>query len=397
MNNLDNKPCVSCKEAIHAQASKCPHCQSSQNPPSTWSKATTILTNAGKLLVVFSLVFGVDKLNTLVNDVQQRREAVTELLAAARMQRDFLEHPSAWQLLEQARGLDASSENLRREQVLLAMDWVRFAWRQKGGANYNDILEPLLPSLQRGAISDIDHIAASALAHIGWANTLRSKDNPGKQYEIDRYFKTALEREPKNLYANVMRGQWLLLEQAREEGSLDAAIQHFHTAEALKQKPDWVRQSFFTALTSGFPDSRVDAVTIREANRLRTTGQELALNLKTRIVKKFRTAADKKAEVWLETVSKQISPAELVACYQWLSQDIDFVQDAPSNIPTGFHDYILGRLWEHAGDFEKAFDHYRGAADRLHRSSVLRIYDTGLKAAFIRIGKEDWLSEHPIN
>lgn len=397
MNDLEHKPCVSCKEPIRADAGKCPHCQSSQNPPSAWSRVSTILTNAGKLLVVFSLVFGAEKLNTLVNDIQQRHEAVTELLAAARMQREFQEHASAWQLLEQARALEASSESLRREQVLLAMDWVRDAWRQKGGANYNDILEPLLPSLQRGAIADDTHIAASSLAHIGWANYLRARDNPGIRYEIDRYFQRALEQEPNNLYANVMRGQWLLNDQTTEEASLKAAMEHFHTAEALGQQTDWVRRSMFTALTAtGWPIAHIDAVLIREANRLRSSGQALPLDLKKRIVKQFRSVADEDVDAWLATVDEQISPSELVDCYLWLGQDIDFERDAPSNIPVGFNDYILGRLWEHAGDPEKAFEHYRNAADRLHRSSILRIRDWALPAAFERIGKEDWLREHPL-
>ena len=72
-----------------------------------------------------------------------------------------------------------------------------------------DVSDPAEPVLARGAASSDDRRAANALAHLGWADFLRSREG-AMGLDPPRYYRQAIQRDPQNVYAHAMWGHDLI-------------------------------------------------------------------------------------------------------------------------------------------------------------------------------------------
>jgi hypothetical protein len=126
------------------------------------------------------------------------------------------------------------------------------------------------PTLAAAAVAADDRRAADALAHLGWADFLRSRDGAGGLYPV-RYYQQAIQRDPHNPYAHAMWGHYIL----QGGGSMKEASEHFAQALASPLARAYVRRIQIAALLWG-RDSDLENEVVRVANDMRVHAETLA-------------------------------------------------------------------------------------------------------------------------
>jgi hypothetical protein len=210
----------------------------------------------GGVTAVLSLIFGLRQITQIVSDVRERQRQVAELSKIGKLQQGAADYESAWGSFEQALKtaesggqlakltgqLSAERRELRKAQEDLAMEWAENA-RPSRGQTFSDVVDKVVPVLNRGITSASGARKADLLAHFGWANFLRSRDgrqdlNPEQQY------REALEIDPTNPYAHAHWGHWNLW---RSEKKMEEARGHFSAAIAAGRARGYVRKIQFAA------------------------------------------------------------------------------------------------------------------------------------------------------
>jgi TolA-binding protein len=210
----------------------------------------------GGITAVLSLIFGLRQITQIVSDVRERQRQVAELSKIAKLQQGAADYESAWASFEQASKtaesggqlakltgqLSEERRELRQAQEDLAMEWLENA-RPSRGQTFSDVVDKLVPVLNRGIANASGARKGDLLAHFGWANFLRSRDgrqdlNPEQQY------REALEIDPMNPYAHAHWGHWNLW---RSEKKIEEARRHFSTAIASGRARGYVRKIQFAA------------------------------------------------------------------------------------------------------------------------------------------------------
>jgi len=364
--NKTQTHCVACMEEIRDGARVCPHCHSPQSPQ-RWKGIGTLLKWIGGVTAIISLVLGVWQANKIFVDWSDRKSSVDQFLKAADFQLDLMDYPGSWQIIQECLALDAMSPKALLKEVQVAMAWVRDPMRHKGEKKYSEIVAPLMPALYRGAVLDDNRIAADALAHIGFANFLRSIGSDSK-YEIDEYFRRSTQKNPRNIYAHAFWGYWILNrlnQKDYERDKLEIAMEHFdkarNSAQSSKDR-EFVYKRTLGALVTTYA-KRADVEAIKLANELRNNNEEIEPEVKSACIALFRTleVAQFTEGEFLDRLYKKLSPKDVLATYIWLSEGIDFEHDEPFGMPIGRHTLVRALLKEGAGHLQGALDDYRAA------------------------------------
>lgn len=272
---------------------------------------------------------------------------VDGLIKAARLQREAKDYEGGWKLLSDALKLQPESLEVKREQVQLAMDWLRNIHALEPHT-FTEYVNQVLPSLYEGAGRETGTLAADIYAHIGWANFLKFRDND-RHLEIEEQYKKALSLDPDNPYAHTMWGHWILSE--KEDGKLSEAQQHFASALKTGRDRPYVRELQFTALQWG--EKIEDEIeSIRVGNEMRKNGEVLPLKIKESILegvylRRFRE------EIW-NRLPSILPPAEHLATFNWFTDGVERLK----RFPYSYEALIQARLTEAAGDYAKALSLY---------------------------------------
>jgi hypothetical protein len=335
----------------------------------------SVLKWIGGLAALLTLAIGVKQVGDIVTEWRDREVAVKQFVQAARMQTDLRDYPGAWQVIQHGLTIAPASHIALEQQVEVAMAWLRDIWRQKGKKAYSDIIDPLMPTLYRGAVSGDTEHRADVLAHIGWANHLRLRDKRAF-YEVDEFFRHALERNPTNTYAHLFWGYWILYRENQEkyEGDrLEIAKRHFAAAVKTEKHRQYVNNWRLLALSRTYVTG-ADVETIRAANELRQRNQQLASWVRSAVLERFsglyRTQFTEGE--FLDRLFQHVSPTDLLAIYRWLSNDIDFEGDHPFGMPLENHKFVIAILTEATGDLRGAIDRYTSLVPELSGTSSLR-------------------------
>ena len=376
------KPCVACGEALQANAKLCRHCHTPQQR-NWWKLSADFLKWVGGIAAVISLIMGVAQLNNLFQHWQERQEAVAELVKAASLQSTSGDHEGAWNLIEKALTVDPSSRLIRRQQVDLAMEWLRNVpirvWDNKDKDSKRACIERLLPVLYRGAAGSDQEITADAFAHIGWANHLGYYAGMNR-LDVESHFRHAIELDEFNPYAHAMLGYWWLDTNRESEDPsrvIQEAMEHFSMALKSARNNDYVRYLQIIALARGsYWQGEVEA--IRLADEIRKNREDLDVRLRCKIITIYRclTYSEDESEILARLSANllaAIPPTDLLDTYLWLIQGVDF--DDPSDRPLYVGDrtseLIIARLLEESGDLPQARERYEALLLELEDDSSL--------------------------
>ncbi len=224
----------------------------------------------GGITAVLSLLFGLHQLVGLISEQRQRDHQVKELLATGQMQERARDYAAASESLAEADRLTGGDRKVRAAQESLAMDWLENARLDSEKSRFSDIVGKVAPVLDRGASTAQGRRKADLLAHLGWAEFLRSRDGVPTAAP-DQYYSQALKIDPQNAYAHAMLGHWLLwhggrVAEAREQFSLALAAAGPHR--------DLVRALQLSGYENVHSDE-AEMELVRVANDMRSAGDQV--------------------------------------------------------------------------------------------------------------------------
>jgi len=297
-----------------------------------------ILKWVGGITAVLSLIFGVAQLWNSVFGFTSKRRHVNELLAIGRVQLEQGDYRAAW-ASDSAAGLLAGDDHaVRRAQEDVAMAWLEES-RLAEGESFSGLASRLTPVLQRGLLDAKGQRKADLLAHLGWAEFLRSRDGAGGRMP-DSLYRQALAVDSQNVYAHAMLGHWVLW----RRGSLDEARAHFAAALAQGRLHGFVRHMQVAALSNARDDPAGDEL-VRVANDMRVHNEPLDDQTRSALgtVYFFRATADSAS---LRRLLTAVPAPDHLKTFQWVYGD--------NGGDSLVNHYLLGLLQEAAGERDAA-------------------------------------------
>lgn len=303
------------------------------------------------VLVVLLVALGVwQGLSRYAGRSEQTRQ-VTELLKQGQLQTRSGNYSSAWSVLEQAGSMLPASADVIDAQERLAMEWLENARGSQLTGSLKDIADKMLPVLSRGAVAGKGQRSADLLAHMGWADFLRSREGVGGLDPTQNY-RRAIESDPTNVFGHTMWGFEIL----RKGGPIAEAKKHFAVALESKRQREYVRHMQLAALLwTRSPELEIEA--IRVASEMRSGGEAMradtleesdAWRLWNIYYSRMVTHYDKSQFL------AGLSPADHLATFRWLYPE--------DRLPEGkkhLYVYILAQLQELNGDRANALASYR--------------------------------------
>ena len=182
-------------------------------------------------------------------------------------------------------------------------------------AHFRNVVDPITPVLYQAIETAGGARAADLLAHLGWADFLRSRDGVSG-LRPESFYRRAMEQDPDNPYANAMWGHWILW----QHGALAEAQAHFQRALASGREREYVRWLQIAALML-FSDAPLEFEAVRVANEMRGNGEPVPTNDAERLVwsKYWRLyyhylLGGTQQEAFLTI----LPPAEHLATFRWL-------------------------------------------------------------------------------
>ena len=271
------------------------------------------------------------------------------LVAQAKLQQGAGDYAAAWDRYADGLAACPSSSEAINGQERLAMDWLENIRVTEGKETFTDIANKVQPALSRAAVAKDDKRAADALAHLGWADFLRSRDGKGG-LDPARYYREALQRDPANPYAHAFWGHYILV----SGGDAQEAKAHFDRALASRPLQPFLRGLEISGLLWRGGPALEDEV-VRIANEMRLQGEPLpaigAEPLASRIwnIYYYRLLRGSDKEELLAALPAK----DHLATFEWLF---------PSYVDSSnryAYLFMLAQLQEHKGDRAAALATYQ--------------------------------------
>ena len=281
----------------------------------------------------------------------EQSQRVATLTRQAELQAGSGNYLSAWNFLEQAAAIDSASKDVIDAQERLAMEWLDNARGSQLTGNLKEIAEKVTPVLSRGAVAGKGERAADLMAHLGWADFLRSREGVGGLDPTQNY-RRAIEMDPDNVYAHTMWGFDIL----RRCGSIAEANRHFAIALKPKERRDYVRHMQISGfLWTCNPEYENEA--IRVANAIRLAGESMPAGIPDRPDAwrlwniYYDHLVNKEAR---QQFLSALSPQDHLATFRWLYPESEVPKDKLE-----LYDYMLAQFYELNGDRSNALALYR--------------------------------------
>ena len=273
----------------------------------------------GAVTAVLSLIFGLNQLVGIISGSRARNRRFTELLSTGKTQQEAHDFVAAWKSFEEADRLKEGNRELRAAQETLAMDWLEEGRLSRGEAKFEDLVGKVLPVLQRALPAAQGVRKADLLAHLGWAEFLRSRDG-SSEMPPDEYYQQALKIDSHNVYAQAMLGHWILW----NGGKVGEAEQHFSIALAAGRAHDLARGYQLAGLNNrDNEEARLEL--LRVVNEMRKDNEQADARTTSwiwtiyyfRFGQSGRTAEQK-------GLLAALPPEEQLATFSWLFDVSDF-------------------------------------------------------------------------
>jgi hypothetical protein len=227
----------------------------------------------GAAVTLLTLIFGISRIWDSASGYYARKAQVRQLLAESEVQRTGSDYRAAWDTLGKAAAIQPSPDVVHAEEDL-AMEWLRKI-RVPEGQTFSAIVNMLSPVLTHGVIQSTGTRKADLLAHLGWGDYLRFRENQ-RELHPDSYFDDALKTDPSNVFAHTFKGFWIVW----NRGPLTDASAQFRSALDSKRERQMVRELQFAALfnSAGLEESdevlRVCAEMVRNSETIPRPYQE---------------------------------------------------------------------------------------------------------------------------
>ena len=239
-----------------------------------WSGAATLV--AVMLLIAANAGIGPWRAS------RERSTRVAELVKTAALQTSHTEYESAFDSYQQALSLDSSNRAALTGRVEAAMQWLQHFHVLVGeGQKAEDLAAPVLVRLKTVLEAELartnsrDSRAADILAHLGWAHWLNEKIAFKEFDGAEPLFNQALAIDAANVFANAMKGNWLL----QTHGDSAAAMRHFQTALATGKERPLVRSLQLGGLVNN-NDPGMHAELAKALNDMRKNSEPLEPRIK---------------------------------------------------------------------------------------------------------------------
>lgn len=213
-NNQATKLCRACKEPIKVDATICHHCQTVQKR-SLWYPIGNTLKWLGGVTAVFSLLFTLVSANQFLADWRQRQTAINELVTAANEQREIGEYQRAWNSYKEVLTIDPTHSAAGKEQLNLALIWMRTKIRALDIEATREFVEQLIPVLYKGLATPNKQEKATIYAHLSWGEYLNQGSvgwdivARGQPKKIIHFVDKALNIDPHNNYALAFKAHYM--------------------------------------------------------------------------------------------------------------------------------------------------------------------------------------------
>jgi hypothetical protein len=300
------------------------------SPGTTGRFVDTPLKWVGVVTVLLCLLLLLNQASKVFAEIRDRQRQVGELQAMADRQQRAGDFRDAWTSLDRAaatagRGSylarlasppDAERLAVRTAQEDLAMAWVERA-SAAGGARFADAVDPLLPALASGAETAGGRRKADLLAHVGWAQFLKSRDGGADAGDPEPFYRQALAADPSNPYAHAHWGHWI----AWQRRPLDEATAHFDAALASGRVRPYVRSLQLAALQLARTGASQAAYLAAVADMVRNQ-EPVEPGVRDTVFALFARACDDDARFAL--LAAAVPPASQIAVIRALFFDVDF-------------------------------------------------------------------------
>jgi hypothetical protein len=318
---------------------------------------------------VLSLLFAIRQATIYVTDHRDRQRRVAERLATAALQRSARDYRAAWSTLREAAVIDPRADTVQRAREALAMDWLEHAATSQG-LPLGALGDTVAPVLARGTLDARGARRGDLLAHLGWADFLRSRDGQVQLDPTTRY-RQALAVDSLNPYAHAMLAHWLLWPGDRRP---DEARAHFAAALRAGREGPYVRRLELAAYANQ-RSAAGDRELLRVANAMRVASDPVDESDRRRL---WDVYASRLRDPTSDSLA--VAPRDLLLTYRWL-----FATGAPDASDSVTYTFLLARLQQAAGDSADALASYRAARARTTRGDDR--YRRAIDAALARLAR----------
>lgn len=274
-----------------------------------------ILKWIGIITAVISLILGArEVMNIVLKNIADKKKAAELRIEARQLAISGL-YSKAWESVSQAVELDADS---REAQVGIAMEWLRNVHIPPGQKErtFTEIVEKLAPVLHLAVDTTRNEYAATVQAHIGYGMYLLFKEgNWG--VNVENNFRTALQLDSTNVFANTMYGFWILYP-GHGDQSIDDANRYFDAALRSGKERAYVRHMMHSAFGNASGPA-YEAQIIRMANDMRTNHEELEREERLRILSRLYYPFPNEN---MEEIGKLLSAEDQLETFLYLTNGI---------------------------------------------------------------------------
>ena len=316
----------------------------------------TVLKWVGGATAGISLLLALNQVTGLVQNFRVHHKEFSEAMKAGEQQQERGDYPAAFESFKHAAELDPIDRGAQKREAQAAMLWLENVHAQN--QTFTEIANQLLPVLDKALSSANGQDAADLLAHIGWANFLRSRDGSGTAGDlVVKSYEDAIKIDPQNPYANAMLAHWILWKNESQQ----QAKQHFAAALNSGRVRPYVR----TLQLSGYSNvvsAENQAELLRVADEMRQQGEPLGPEQRSRVFNQvFMFPLDEREE--LGQVLRSVKSEDALATYDWLSSE-----------RTGGdlrlrREYIAAFSLEVAGQTAEALSAYKSLQQQLGKNS----------------------------
>jgi hypothetical protein len=270
-------------------------------------------------------------------------------------------------------GLSAEQREVRTAEQDLAMEWLRSS-RVPEGTQFSTIADKMVSVLSVGANTSSGARKADLLAHVGWAYFLKRRDGD-ESLRPESEYKEAVAVDPKNPYANVFWGHWILW----KHGSLNDANERF-AAALSSDRARAVVHRFQLAALANVRSNDTDAAWLRVVSDMQAGGEKADSLLRDEVCNRYAQALQD--EALKQRILAQVPATRQVELLQSAlqSEGISVVQKTTLSV-------ALAESLEAAGRSANALEAWKMVATEL-KSQPHSIWSERVDAAIKRLSRK---------